>query len=845
LQGRKVLAFSDSRQVAARLAPNLQMYSVRDSLRPLIAWGYKRLQAVPVLQPNLNLEDLYLSVLLASQKLGVRLRPEMKSGESFGAEITVERAIEEGETEHEAGLLNLCMEMRNERPPEALLDNIVTTVQDRFLGFEALAIASIVERSRHTAALHKLPDIPRVAEAPEAKEGLARAWLRCWQNNGFWLSAMPPVWWRRPRSEGTSIRGQKGKFKAMDKVLKDNVARKIFADKWSPALLALFTQDSDSGFKRLRGSELSLQFDGAGFIARGCKSVHRPIPGLSHCLDCGEGTTTSLDPDDDPVFLARKGFYRKPVMEALGDPPRQPMALIAAEHTAQLNAPQNEDVFSKAEENELLFQDIAVTAHTGGGGRPTAIDVLSSTTTMEVGIDIGALSGVALRNMPPGRANYQQRAGRAGRRGNAVATVVAFGSSDSHDEHYFSEPDGMIRGDVIDPKLTLDNLEIARRHIRAFLLQNYHQDRLPEIDPNQRHDLFSVLGTVSEFRGSQSILNRNDFALWLAENEPRLQERVAAWIPDELSAQDRSRLLDEMRDDCVKAIDEAIRPGPGEYESDEDDDNEEEDAAEEGEERPRQASRPGKLLDRLLYCGKLPRYAFPTDVATFHVFDRDRSSRFRPIMRFAPSQGLPIALTQYAPGKQVWISGKCYTSGAIYSVMADDRHDAWEGKRIYMECSDCGFARTFLIGAASRGETRDCEACGGEETFGPARYWLRPPGFAHPVDLEEVTSPDDMPETSYATRAKLTMGTPDETAGWTPVNDRVRILRPASICWYRILDQVATATPTALSADVSNLLLIQNRNWPDLTANPILTMTTSRSVMGSVQPAISYWERTS
>jgi ATP-dependent helicase YprA (DUF1998 family) len=773
LQGRKVLAFSDSRQVAARLAPNLQMYSVRDSLRPLISWGYRRLQGVPVLRPNLNLEDLYLAVLLASKELNVRLRPEMKLGESFGAEAIVERAVRNKEAEDDAGLLNLCMELRNERPPEALLDNFITTIQDRFRGFEALALASIIERSKHTAALQKLPSIPGFAETPEAKVGLARAWLRCWQGHGFWLSAMPPVWWRRPRSEGTSVRGQKGKFNAMARVINNKAALKLFWDKWSPTLLALFTQDSDSGFKRLRGSELSLLFDGTWVHCDRCKSVHRPVPGLSHCLDCGSHEVKALNPDTDAVFLARNGFYRKPAVEAQSG--RQPMALIAAEHTAQLNAPQNEDIFSKAEENELRFQDIALS---GPNSNEAAIDVLSSTTTMEVGIDIGALSGVALRNMPPARANYQQRSGRAGRRGNAVATVVAFGCADSHDEHYFSEPDGMIRGDVVDPKLTLDNPEIVRRHIRAFLLQNYHQDRLPEINPNQRHDLFSVLGTVAEFRRHTSILNRDDFASWLREHDDRLQKRVSTWIPAELGLEDRKDLLEGMVADCLKAVDEAIRPGPGETDegTEADDDTESEDAAEEGEDRPRQTSRPGKLLDRLLYCGKLPRYAFPTDVATFHVFDRDRSSRFRPIMRFAPSQGLPIALTQYGPGKQVWISGKCYTSGAIYSVMSDDRFAAWESKRIYMECSECGFARTFPVGEASRNETRDCEACGGEETFGPGRYWLRPPGFAHPIDAEEVTSPDDMPETSYATRAKLTMGTPDEGAGWLPVNDRIRVL---------------------------------------------------------------------
>jgi hypothetical protein len=593
---------------------------------------------------------------------------------------------------------------------------------------------------------------------------------------------MPTAWWKRQSSLGVSVKGKrgKGKFKAMDKVIADKKARKVFDDAWTPELLALFTQDVN-GEHRLSGSQLSLQFDGAWIRCARCKSVHRPMPGVGHCLDCQSEHVKPLDPSHDAAFLARKGYYRRPVMAALADPPEQPMAIIAAEHTAQLNAPQNEDIFSRGEKNELLFQDVAP-ALGREAGRATAIDVLSSTTTMEVGIDIGALSGVALRNMPPSRANYQQRAGRAGRRGNAVATVVAFGGADSHDEHYFAKPDQMIRGDVIDPKLTLDNLDITRRHVRAFLLQRYHQDRLPGVDLSKPHDLFSVLGTVSNFRNSDEILNIEDFKGWLVTHEEALRLRITGWIPTELSVADRTDLLNSFKGDCIDAVETAIgvnaaKPEPLK-EAEEDDEGEEvEDAAEEGEEKPSPGLDKDQLLDRLLYRGVLPRYAFPTDVATFHVFDQAKSTRFRPMMRFAPSQGLPIALTQYAPGKQIWISGKCYSSGALYSVMGRDRRDAWESKRLYCECGTCGFAKTFNIGEIGRGETQDCLACGSKGTFGEARYWMRPPGFAHPVAVEEVTSSDDMPETSYATRAKLTMQTPSEESKWTDINERFRVLK--------------------------------------------------------------------
>lgn len=775
LQGRKVLTFSDSRQVAARLAPNLQMYSMRDSLKILIAWGYRRLQKANSLEKHICLEDLYLAVLLASKYLNVRLRTEMKSGEAYGnAPKIVENAI--ANEVGDGDFFELLLEIRNERPPEAMLAQIVAAVQDQFFGFEALGIASIAERSKHAATLRELPSIAGIAESPNAKVDLARTWLRCWRKRGFWLNNMPPHWWLRPRLEGTNVRGQKGWFTAMDTVLPENAARKTFKKEWLTPLQNIFTERTTGGNMRLRGSELALHFDGAWVHCAVCKSVHRPASGLAHCLDCGRPETRPLNPDSDPVFLARKGFYRNPVAAALRDPSHRPMALVAAEHTAQLNAPQNEDVFSKAEENEILFQDIDLNRE---DAESTAIDVLSSTTTMEVGIDIGALSGVALRNMPPSRANYQQRSGRAGRRGNAVATVVAFGSVDSHDEHYFSNPDVMIRGDVVDPKLTLDNVEIVRRHVRAYLLQRYHQDRIPAINPKHPHDLFSVLGTVSAFRSDTAILNRNDFKAWMIENVDRLRKRISSWIPKELDENARRDLLTGLIDDCIGAVDAAIEFGsesPGDADI-ANDDPAPEVAEEVGEERPSRQTGTEKLLDRLLYCGKLPRYAFPTDVATFHVFDIENSSGFRPKMRFAPQQNLSAALSQYAPGKQVWISNKCYTSGAIYSANRDDRRNAWENRRIYMECHECGFANTRSISEASRNEIHDCKACGGSQTFGPGRYWLRPSGFAHPVDMQETTSPDDMPETSYATRAKLTMDTPASTAPWLPINDRSRVLR--------------------------------------------------------------------
>ena len=345
--------------------------------------------------------------------------------------------------------------------------------------------------------------------------------------------------------------------------------------------------------------------------------------------------------------------------------------------------------------------------------------------------------------------------------------MTAFGSADSHDEHYFTNPDQMIRGAVDDPTLTLDNAEIAKTSRHSVSVQRYHQAKLPEITPESQPHLFAVLGTVSDFKNPKKVLNRADLEQWLRSNVAALQADVAAWLPTEIVAADRQRLLDSLIEDTLEPIDEAIEydatasagagaaGGEPAQTGDEGEATNLETPDEEGEERPGRDPASENILDRLLYKGVLPRYAFPTDVATFHVFDLDRSTFYRPAFRFTPSQGLPVALSQYAPGKEVWIGNKLWTSGAVYSPMRNDRYRAWLSRRFYYECRNCHYARTTKLEDGTRGEKKDCEACGGVGTFGPATYWLRPPGFAHPVSKEEGTSPDDQPARSYATRAKL------------------------------------------------------------------------------------------
>lgn len=126
------------------------------------------------------------------------------------------------------------------------------------------------------------------------------------------------------------------------------------------------------------------------------------------------------------------------------------------EHSAQVPTEQREHI-------ERLFK--------GDGER---INTLVSTPTLELGVDIGALDSVLMRNVPPLPANYWQRAGRAGRR-HRMAVNMTYARPTSHDRAYFAEPLKMLGGQISPPSFNLRNAVMVRKHVHSTVLGILHQ----------------------------------------------------------------------------------------------------------------------------------------------------------------------------------------------------------------------------------------------------------------------------------------------------------------------------------------------------------------------------------
>jgi DEAD/DEAH box helicase domain-containing protein len=136
------------------------------------------------------------------------------------------------------------------------------------------------------------------------------------------------------------------------------------------------------------------------------------------------------------------------------------MGLWGEEHSAQLSPEENK-------RRQSLFKD---------GAR----NLLSSTTTMELGIDIGGLNGVVLGNVPPGRANHMQRAGRAGRRADGSSIVVTFARNRAFDREVFIRFRDFLQRDLRRPVVFLERPRFVRRHLHAMLLADFFAPMQPD-----------------------------------------------------------------------------------------------------------------------------------------------------------------------------------------------------------------------------------------------------------------------------------------------------------------------------------------------------------------------------
>ncbi|MEH3128287.1 DEAD/DEAH box helicase [Agrobacterium cavarae] len=194
-----------------------------------------------------------------------------------------------------------------------------------------------------------------------------------------------------------------------------------------------------------------------------CGRVHLHV-GFSRCTRCGE--KLEWDGDLTAGKVARSNFLGRRVMRAIDT--REPVFRLKCEElTGQTRDPgarlqQFKGVFVREEkEPDEDFE---------GRQRFDTADLLSVTTTMEVGVDIGSLQAVYQGNMPPQRFNYQQRVGRAGRRGQAFSTVLTVCRSKSHDIHYFHNPIEITGAAPPPPFITTGLVDIPSRLLRKFWL---------------------------------------------------------------------------------------------------------------------------------------------------------------------------------------------------------------------------------------------------------------------------------------------------------------------------------------------------------------------------------------
>lgn len=368
------------------------------------------------------------------------------------------------------------------------------------------------------------------------------------------------------------------------------------------------------------------------------------------------------------------------------------------------------------------------------------INILNCSTTMEMGVDIGSVSTVMMTNVPPSIANYRQRVGRAGRRGQGLSTALTYCRDTALDREAFRNPAKYLVRGIEAPKVTLDSRRIVQRHINALLLAAWFREVQGQALKTTAGDFFGCPPAIPGSRAEDPPVAR--FRDWVArpsttqtqstaiatlvrgsslegqsdayiEAGNLMQEAETAFVTEWEAIQAQTTGLD--RDAARKALGMQLKRMCGEY-----------------------------LLGELADRGVLPGHGFPTSVVPFihadepdaHAAVSDDGSRSH--RRGYPTRNLDLAIRDYAPGAEVVVDGLVYRSAGVTlnwkRPAAADAVGEVQSLKWFWACRSCGTADTTHLRPAS------CVSCGSNLEPGDTRRFLQPSGFT--VDSREQPHAD-------------------------------------------------------------------------------------------------------
>lgn len=410
-----------------------------------------------------------------------------------------------------------------------------------------------------------------------------------------------------------------------------------------------------------------------------CKRCGRVTPfsvkGQCSSVKC-RGT---LEPCD-PLRESGENHYAKLYRSEQAEP------LFIKEHTAQLSRDQ-----------QTAYQNAFV---------QKKINALSCSTTFEMGVDLGSLETVYLRDVPPSPANYVQRAGRAGRSLHAAAFVLTYAKLSSHDFTYYQNPPAMISGKIKAPVFELENEKILNRHIFAVALSSF----------------FNVHQEVYDGDNLTVLVNENGYELlkeYLAGRPEPLRTLLLRSIPkhmhtrlglENFSWTDRLCGENGVLEIAVQDFRQTVKEMEKELEASR---RRKDDEAAGSWSRSLRNFRCGKedncgkksLISFLVRNNVLPKYGFPVDTVEL-IPDLSATGKGKSLQL---ARDLQLAIAEYAPGAEVVADGKMYVSRYIRKLPGKNAGHSWETGLYCPSCPSCGQPNFTKDPITSDG--RECVSC--------------------------------------------------------------------------------------------------------------------------------------